>query len=257
MDVVVLISGIADPKWPLPKTPSIASLQIHLDRYGVLSPFDEAALQLALNLRDADPSARVVALVAADQALTRRVAGWRPDEIHRLDLAAIRRWDGGALSRALSQALLELAPAASLVLMGREFGDYDDGSVPAGLAQVAGLPYFPLVLGLQRGDPGFSALRQAATGLERVGLPDRALLSVTNDNGNRLRHPLMKNVMMVRKALLPDWRAPGALGGGGLHLQAVRPATEPARRSGCEWLRGSPEQKAGALAQLLLAEIRP
>jgi electron transfer flavoprotein beta subunit len=257
MNIAVLISGVADPKWPLPKAVSEQSLQAHASQYGALSPFDEAALQLALALRDADATVRIDALVAADEALTRRVAGWRPDAIHRLDLGSIPRWDGGAVSAALSQALLELAPAASLVLMGREFGDYDDGSVPAALALAGSLAHFPLVLGFERGERGLTAIRQAAAGLERVDLPERALLSVTNDTGNRLRHPLMKNVMMAKKAAIPTWRTAAAAPAAepALQLQSIGLAAEPVRRSACEWLQGSPEQKARALAQLLLSEI--
>jgi electron transfer flavoprotein beta subunit len=255
MDIAVLISGVADAKWPLPRELSVASLQTHAAHYAALSPFDEAALELALALRDADPAVRITALVAADEALARRVAGWRPDTIHRLDLDAIPRWDSGATAAALSQAVRELAPAASLVLAGREFGDFDDGSVPAGLARGIDAPYIPLVLSLARGEHGWWALRQAAGGLERVELPTNALLSATNDPGNRLRHPLMKNVMMSKKIALPVWRAQAPVQPAALRLEGVHPATAPARRAACEWLEGSPEQKARALAKTLLEAV--
>lgn len=254
MDIAVLISGVADPKWPLPHGLSVASLQAHAVQHAALSPFDEAALELALALRDADAAVRIIALVAADEALTRRVAGWRPDAIHRLELEAVPRWDGGAVSGALSQALRELAPDAALVLVGREFGDFDDGSVPAGLAQASDMPYIPLALGVRRGEQGFlSALCQGAGGLERVQLPARTLLSATNDPGNRLRHPLMKNVMMAKKATLGLWRAAAPGQTAALRLESVQPAAAPVRSAACEWLEGSAEEKARALAQVLVA----
>jgi electron transfer flavoprotein beta subunit len=251
MDIAVLVSGVADPKWPLPQELSVAALNSHAVRYAALSPFDEAALELALSLRDSDAAVRITALVAADEVLARRVAGWRPDAIHRLDLADIQRWDGGPVAAALAQAVRELAPAAALVLVGREFGDFDDGSVPAGLAPRLDVPLVPLVLTLERSDGGCVALRQAAGGLERVALPARVLLSVTNDPGNRLRHPLMKNVMLAKKAVIAVWRAPATPAA--LRLDGVRPAPAPVRQSACEWLEGSPEQKARSLAQILMA----
>jgi electron transfer flavoprotein beta subunit len=256
MEIAVLISGVADPKWPLPREISLAALQGHGAEHASLSPFDEASLELALAIRDADPTVRITALVAAGTALTRRVAGWRPDAIHRLDLQAIAPWDGGAVAGALGQALGELAPSASLLLIGREFGDFDDGSIPAGLALGQDVAFLPLVLGLRRVDGGVAALRQTAGGLERAQLPSRALLSVTNDPGNRLRHPLMKNVMMAKKAVLPEWRATAAAQPAALRLEQVAAAAEPVRRSACEWLEGSSEQKARALAQALRAAVR-
>jgi len=77
MNVLVLISGIADPKWPLPPQPDATALQIHASRYAVMSPFDEAALELALKLRDADPSVAITAVVAGGEALARKTAEWR------------------------------------------------------------------------------------------------------------------------------------------------------------------------------------
>lgn len=255
MDIAVLISGVADPKWPLPHDISVASLHIHACRYAALSPFDEAALELALALRDADPDIRVTALVAADDALTRRIAGWRPDTVCRVDLEAVARWDGAAVAVALAQALRERAPKASLVLVGREFGDYDDGSVPAALALALGMSYVPLALNIRRQGEGFAALRQGPGGLERVQLSAPVLLSATNDPGNRLRHPLMKNVMLSKKAVFEVLQAASAAPGGALRLDTVGPAQAPVRRTDCEWLEGSPEQKARALAQVLTAAV--
>lgn len=255
MDIAVLISGVADPKWPLPPELSVASLQTHASRYAALSPFDEAALELALALRDANPDIRITALVAADDALTRRVAGWRPDTVCRVDLEAVARWNGAAVAGALSQALRERAPGASLVLVGREFGDYDDGSVPAALALALDMPYVPLALNIRRRGAGFAALRQGAGGLERVQLPAPVLLGATNDPGNRLRHPLMKNVMLSKKAVFEVLQAASSATDGALRLDTVGPAQAPVRRVDCEWLEGSPAQKARALAQVLTAAV--
>jgi electron transfer flavoprotein beta subunit len=253
MDIAVLISGVADPKWPLPKELSVASLHTHAAQYAALSPFDEAALEIALSLRDADPDIRITTLVAADEGLTRRVAGWRPDAIHRLDLEGLARFDGAAVAGALNQALRALAPAAGLVLVGREFGDLDDGSVPASLSLRHDAPFLPLVLGIRRAEEGLSALRQSAQGLERVRLPGRAVLSASNDPGNRLRHPLMKNVMMAKKAVLPVWHAPAPPGSPALQLRAIDAAQEPKRTTACEWIDGSAQDKARSLARVLMA----
>lgn len=251
MQVAVLVGGVADPKWPLPPDLSLASLQAHAARHASLSPFDEAALELALKLRDADPSARIAALVAGDDAFCRKVAGWRPDAIHRVDLAAVPAWDAGAVAAALAQAVRASAGDASHILIGREFGDWDDGSVAASLARAAGMPHVAMALSITAGD-GLRAVRQSAGGLERVDVPERALLSVTNDPGNRLRHPLMKNVMLAKKAPIPAWQAPPP-SSPVASCSGVQPDVPPARGGSCEWLQGSAQDKAQALARVLVA----
>lgn len=251
MQVAVLIGGVADPKWPLPPDLSLAALQAHSARYATLSPFDEAALELALKLRDADAAVKVVALVAGDEAFCRKVAGWRPDAIHRLDLSAVPAWDGIAVAAALSQALKTHASDASYVLVGREFSDWDDGTVAAALASAVDAPQVPMALALQAGPDGARAVRQSSGGLERVTLPPRAVLSVTNDPGNRLRHPLMKNVMLAKKAVVPQWQAPAPAAS--VSLDGVHAAVDAPRTGECEWLEGSVQDKASALARVLVA----
>lgn len=256
MDIAVLIRGVADPKWPLPQDLSLAALQVHGAQRGILSPFDEAALEVALALRDAGPAVRITALVAADEALTRRVAGWRPDAVHRLDLAAVAQWDGDSVAHALTQALAQLAPGAELVLIGREFGDFDDGAVPAALARQSGLPDLPLALRVQQEGDGLILLRQGSGGLERGRLAGRALLCITNDPGNRLRHPLMKNVMNARKMPLPAWHAPATAAEQVLLLDGLHPPRTVPRNGSCTWLEGSARQKAQALARALVEAAR-
>jgi electron transfer flavoprotein beta subunit len=256
MDIAVFISGVADPKWPLPQDISVASLQAHASRHAALSPFDEAALEISLALRDTDPDLRITAFVAADEALTRRVAGWRPDKVVRIDLEDVDRWDGGAVSTALWQAATQHAPDASLLLIGREFGDFDDGTVPAGLALKTARTFLTLALTVRMSAGVFEVLRQGAAGLERVRVSAPTLLSATNDPGNRVRHPLMKNVMVAKKAVFEVWRAPDPAAARSLKLDAVALAAAPARNADCQWIVGSAEEKARALALALNAAVQ-
>ena len=49
MNVLVLLAGIADTKWPLPGDLSAASLNAHRAGHEALGPFDEAALVFAFH----------------------------------------------------------------------------------------------------------------------------------------------------------------------------------------------------------------
>lgn len=252
MNVLVLISGVADPKWPLPPHPDAAALEAHATRHAVLSPFDEAALELALQVRDAAPGASLSALVAGPEPLARKVAEWRLDRVQRLALAASGAWDAAAHAQALAAAAAPLAREAALVLTGREFGDWDDGSVPALLARALGLQHGPLTLGVDFDAGQLRATRQRGSAMERVRLVGPALLSVTNDARNRLRHPLMKNVMAARKAqfeALSPTEVPATV-----RRNGIAAAAPPTRATTCQMLTGSVEEQARALADLLRAQ---
>ena len=252
MHVLVLLSGVADPKWPLPARPDAAALEAHATRYAVLSPFDEAALELALQLRDAEPATTIAALVAGPEALARKVAEWRLDRVQRLLPGDAAPWDACAYAQSLAAAIGPLARDAGLVLTGREFGDWDDGSVPALLARALALPHFPLALGLDLADGLARVTRQRGVALERLRLAGPALLSVTNDARNRLRHPLLKNVMAARKLQIDALPLP--LAPATLQRTGLAPAAPPARAASCRMLDGSLEEQARALADMLREE---
>ena len=51
MNIVVLIGGVHDPKWPIALGDEGSAIPAAENQ--VLSPFDEAALEVALRIRDA------------------------------------------------------------------------------------------------------------------------------------------------------------------------------------------------------------
>ena len=255
MHVLVLVSGVADPKWPLPRQSDAAALAAHAARYALPSPFDEAALELALQLRDADPATTITAAVAGPEALARKVAEWRLDAVHRLAATAPNAWDAGASAQALATACAGLARAASVVLCGREFGDWDDGSVPALLARNWKLAHVPLTLGVDVHAGRLRVTRQRGAALERWTVPAPALLSVTNDARNKLRHPLLKNVMAARRLqILTLAIEPGAPA---VACTRLAPAVAPPRAAACRMLAGSLDEQARELADLLRQEGVP
>ncbi|WP_162595435.1 electron transfer flavoprotein subunit beta/FixA family protein [Variovorax sp. PBL-E5] len=246
MNTLVLLAGIADPKWPLPRPLTADALRAHQAQHQVLGPFDEAALEVALKLRDAAPDMQLRAIVVGGEALARQVAGFRIDTLVRLDPAALAPWSTAELAAAL-RASIDALP--DLLLIGREFGDHDDGSVPAHLAQWLALPHVSLALSMQRVDAGLRIVRQGGETLQRVDATLPLLASVTNDSHNRLRQPLLKNVMATRKmrfeAALSD--APSGV----VALASIEAATVGAREKACRFLGGTVDQQADELAGIL------
>lgn len=268
MHVAVLLCGVADPRRPLarPATGNWLDLIATPTTPFKLSPFDEAALEVALKLRDRDPSVRVTALItdgAGDVALMRTVASFRPDFVAGIPPPAEMRADPDWLSHAIPAALNGIAaPSVGLWLIGREQGDLDDGVAPAFIAERWGLPFVGLALAVQRAGNAWQCDRIFGNQVQTIRVPGPLVASVTNDRGNRLRHPLMKNVALARQQkidiLRPDEAATRAATSRAVVGRARRVALEPlesGRRTDtpCRMLEGSIADQAQALADYLRA----
>lgn len=254
MNVLVLIAGIADPKWPMPPDTTPEGLDKHRSTYPLLSPFDEAALELALKLREGDSTLKISALVSAQSrtdALLRHVASFRMEQVVGVDTRACPAWNSPALAQALSQVIGHLNPTPDLILIGREFGDLDDSSLPATLGEALQRPFVSQVLGVSAIDQGLSFLRQQGAGQEQLTRATPVLAAVTNHARNRLRHPLLKNVMASKKMEFDVLTLTSAASPSGLQLSDTRPAPAPTRTSSCQFLTGDTASQARALAQLL------
>jgi len=250
MRVTVAVGGIVDPKW------GAKDLGLGEDGTGVrravpriLSPFDEAAIESALKLRDAHPGTRLRFLVASegeDLALARSAMAFRPDEVLSLALAEPLLWDPQAASDLLAQATASEGEPADLVLLGREFGDFDEGMVAPLLAEALGCPFAGLVQEVGCDAEGLFFVRDAGEVRQRLRAARTPVVaSVTNSQWNRLRYPLMKNVMAAKR------ERPQAIGCAADAARAARRAAslaarvpKPRTESPCVILQGSGAEQA-------------
>lgn len=247
MNITVLIAGVHDPKWPIVLSEG-ALPKVDADRQ-IMSPFDEAALEIALRIRDANTAASIRAFVAGGDAgakIARAVAAFNPAEVSTVEIAS--PWDQSAVAGTLAQ----LCSDADLILIGREFGDYDDGLVPPMLAAKLGVDFFGRAQVVEAKD-GLRLMREAGSSEERRAFSGRLVASVTNDRRTRLRKPLMKNVMLARQVEIKmvEVSHPSPSG-----LQFVRAAERTSSRAAtaCTMIEGPIEQQAHSVARLLLAE---
>jgi electron transfer flavoprotein beta subunit len=257
MNILVLLSGIADPKWPMPQDTSPEGLAKHRSTYPLLSPFDEAALELALKLRENDSKLKISVLVCAHSridALMRHVASFRMESVHGLDTRLCPAWNSAALAQALAKVMRDLQTLPDLVLVGREFGDLDDSSLPATLAESMQLPFVSQVLGINAKGEDLEFLRQQGAGQEFLRQPLPVLAAVTNHSRNRLRHPLLKNVMASKKMEFDLLVLEHPEEEPGIQLEETHSAQVPTRTSACQFLQGDTASQAHALAAMLTAQ---
>lgn len=244
MKIVVLIAGVHDPKWPI----AIAGdrlPEVNSDRQ-IMSPFDEAALEIALRIRDANAQTAIHAFIAGGAAgakVARAVAAFNPAHVSTIGFD--RPWDQSAVAAALAQSCGD----ADLILIGREYGDFDDGLVPPTLAAQLQTAFFARAQLVDVKD-GVRFMRENGGFEEWRKLQDRLLVSATNDRRTRLRKPLMKNVMLARQATIANMGA-SPTAPNGLSLVEASERSASRTQTSCKWIEGANEEQAQALAALL------
>ncbi|MEJ1978727.1 MAG: hypothetical protein WDN49_24035 [Acetobacteraceae bacterium] len=152
------------------------------------------------------------------------------------------------------QLAAEGLPAPDLVLMGREFGDCDNGALPPYLAEAGGWRFVGQVQQVRAEDGVLVMRRTRGSDEEAIRLAPPLFVSVVNDRGNRLRHPLMKNVILARRETWPV--LDGVTGAAEKGPLSARAAAATVRTAGCQWLEGSVDAQANALAEWLRVQVR-
>jgi electron transfer flavoprotein beta subunit len=246
--IVVLIAGVHDPKWPIVLTDGGLPAQ-QVDRM-IMSPFDEAALEIALKIRDAHRFTSIRAFVMGKDSgakLARTIAAFNIAEVSTVQIEDT--WN----QRAVASGLTQVCADSDLVLLGREFGDYDDGLVPPLLAGMLGAEFFGRAQIVEAKDR-VRLMREAGSFEEWCAVATQLVVSVTNDRRNRLRKPLMKNVMLARQANIGCVKA-GAHPSPGLELHKISELITSRTTLACSMIEGTAEQQAQALALLLVKAL--
>lgn len=260
MHIAVLLAGVADPKKLLPKPASGDWLDLPAENQVSykLSPFDEAALEIALKLRDQAGTTRVTAIVtdgAHDLALMRTIAAHKPDLVHSLCPPPAQRGNPAWLARHAPRLLCATDVWPDLILVGREHGDVDDGMVAPYLAEAWQRPFVSHALQIRPdADQSWILMRSATQHDELIRLPVQSMVSISNDKSNRLRHPLMKNVALAKQRnfeqFVPDAADPPAA----VTMVKATPPRAALRGQGrCNWIKGTVDDQARAVAAYLRA----
>jgi electron transfer flavoprotein beta subunit len=209
LHLVVCLKQILDPEVP----PSDFKLDPAAQQAAacaslVISIFDENALEVALQLRDASGGGKITALCIGPPSATdalRRALSMRADDaiLIQEDLPGL---DAQGTARVLAAAVRKLEPADA-IFCGRESGDWHGGLVAGFLAAELALPYCAFVAGVQKEGALLRLRRQTDDGWEIVQSESPAVLSITNDDHNLPRIPKVKDNMMAFRKQIPVWTA--------------------------------------------------
>ncbi len=165
-----------------------------------INPYDEFALEAALQLKDAKVAKEVVIFTVGAKDCEQRIRDGLArgaDRAVRLDDPALAGTDSLGIGRALAAALQ--AEGVDLVLCGKQGVDGDNSQVPGIIAELMGAGQISVVEKLEASAEGVLAHRAMGGGTTHVvsaGYP----VVVTADKGlNTPRFASLKGIMMAKR----------------------------------------------------------
>lgn len=222
-----------------------------------ISPYDEYAVEMALERKDADPATTVsvvtVGSARARDAL-RQALAMGCDDATLVTGAEAETLGGLAVARALAKVVEEAKP--DLVLCGKQASDDDQGLVGPALAEALGWPHVAIVTKFEPVDGGTEIWKETEGGHEVWRAKGPAVLTVQKSE-KEPRYPSLPGIMKAKKKEIPekdlaslgaDLRAP--------LLEIVEMEPPPSRKAGKVMKDGDAKAMAAELAKLLRSEAK-
>jgi electron transfer flavoprotein beta subunit len=171
----------------------------------VINPFDENAVEAALQLRDVHGGRVTAITMGPPQAAEslRHALAMGADEAVLLTDPASRGSDTLATSYTLAQMVRRL-DGFDLIICGKQAIDGDTGQVGPGLAERLGVPQVTLAISLEIADGRLRARRVLDDFFEVIEVKLPAVATVVKQI-NEPRRPSMRNVLKARRAEIAQW----------------------------------------------------
>jgi electron transfer flavoprotein beta subunit len=190
----------------VPDTTAEKSLDPHTKRLNrtsvenVLNPFDEYAIEEALQLRErlaGDTTVTILTMApSSGSEIVRKALGMGADNAAMLSDDKIGGSDTMATAYLLSLALKHIG--FDLILTGTQSTDAINAVVPAAVAEHLGIPCLTYAKKVMVAGSTVEIQRETESGYWRVSAPLPALISVTKGI-NEPRYPTLKGIMGAKK----------------------------------------------------------
>jgi electron transfer flavoprotein beta subunit len=223
----------------------------------VINPFDEYAVEGALQQREANSGSTVTALCigpeSAREALKHALAMGTDDAILVSD-SALNELDTVGAARILAAAIQKIS-GVDMVVFGRQTLDNGAGITPAQTARVLGWPILGLAGQIKVQDGSVTVDRVIEEGRQTVSAKLPAVVSVVQSIGEP-RYPSFMGIRKASKANIPVWSlsdlgvsAPESI------VKRTELMNPPVQDTTIEVITGeSPAEIADKLADKILAE---
>jgi len=223
----------------------------------VINPFDEYAMEGALQQKEADSGSTVTALCigpeSAKEALKHALA-MGADEAILVSDPALNEIDTAGAARILAAAIQKIGDVG-MVVFGRQTLDNGAGATPAQTARILGWPMLGLAGQIKVQDGSVTVERVIEEGRQTVSAKLPAVISVVQSIGEP-RYPSFMGIRKASKANIPVWSL------NDLGASAPEPVVKrtgvmspPVQQTSIEIISGeSPAEIADKLADKILAE---
>jgi electron transfer flavoprotein beta subunit len=204
----------------------------------VLNPFDEYAIEAALQIRDALADGSTVTIVsmtpASGKEILRKALSMGADDAVMLSDAGLEGSDLWATAYAVAHAIRTVG--FDLVVTGTQSTDAISGDLPGMLAEYLGVPALTYAREVHIDGTTLRVKRETETGYQTLRAQLPALVSVTK-SANEPRYPSLKGIMgakkkEIRTLSIADLGLTKAVGGDGARTELLALATPPARERG-------------------------
>ena len=249
------------------QVPNTTQVKIHpetntLVRDGVesiMNPFDENALEMALQLKEAHPGTTVTVLtMGPPQAseVLKEAVGRGADQVMLLCDKAFAGSDTWATSYALSVAIGRMDPKPDLVLFGKQAIDGDTAQVGPGVADWLGMPCIAYARAIEVNGGRAVVERVYEDGYERLAVELPCALTVLKE-ANVPRMASLRGKMAAKKLVIEPLTAeavgadPAKLGLNASPTRVVRIFSPPPKTGGVKWQGEEPAVMAGKLVDEL------
>ncbi len=204
----------------------------------VINPFDEYAIEAALQLRDALADGSTVTIFSmtpeTGKEIVRKALAMGADDAVMLSDPALEGSDLWATAYAIAHGIKTVG--FDLVLTGTQSTDAISGDLPGMIAEYLGVPALTYARELRLEGTTLRVKRETETGYQTLRAQLPALASVTK-SANEPRYPSLKGIMgakkkEIRALSVADLSLTKAVGSDGARTELVALATPPVRERG-------------------------
>jgi electron transfer flavoprotein beta subunit len=199
MTGIVLMKPIHDPTVPLTMDEVTQPTFGYDEKHMVFGPYDENALETALQVKDRTGIS--ITVVVVHQTV--------PDDLLRSVLAAgadqvlIVRQNTWSLAPrqlgAILRAVVDTIDESAWVLAGLQSGDWDTGIIPPVLAAEWNRPYASHLVALDPTDAGWIVTTREGAMTRRLRALGPFVASVSSSGTNTLRYPTMRDRLQAKR----------------------------------------------------------
>jgi electron transfer flavoprotein beta subunit len=253
LNIIVCIKQVPDPEGPSSAF-EIDSATKKVNPVGispVINPFDQNALEAALQIRD-NYGGNIVAISMLEGPATpvlKKALSVGANKLILLQDEHFRDLNCSSTAYVLSAAIRKFEPY-DLILVGRQAADWDFGQVGSIMAEILQVPSISLATKLQIEDHRVVVKKLRRNGYEIVKAPMPTLISVSSEIGD-LRLPSLKEIKEAYKKPSTIWNISS------LEIDSQRLETRkiytllppPSKKRECFIIGGdSPQEKGEKLA---------